>query len=78
MIAVSDRELIDLPDSNVNLNGLNRRISNISSLQSSWTWSTAQVATGSVFNVAYDLFLGPTTRSEDHTVEVMVWTGSFG
>ncbi|KAJ6611181.1 concanavalin A-like lectin/glucanase [Mycena sp. CBHHK59/15] len=61
---------------NINLNsGLNKQLSAISSIPSTWTWS--QSSTGTVVaDIAYDLFTS-TSSGGSAVNEIMVWLANF-
>ncbi|KAF3768898.1 family 12 glycoside hydrolase [Cryphonectria parasitica EP155] len=61
--------------SNVGLMSVNKQLSAVSSIPSSWTWSY----TGSdlVADVSYDLWLAPTSGGTN-SYEIMVWLAALG
>ncbi|PKS10077.1 hypothetical protein jhhlp_003374 [Lomentospora prolificans] len=61
--------------SNVALVDVNKQLSSIRSISSSWSWSY----TGSniVANVAYDLWLAPSPGAND-SHEIMIWLAAYG
>ncbi|KAJ7185652.1 glycoside hydrolase family 12 protein [Mycena filopes] len=61
---------------NINLNaGINKQLSAISSIPSTWTWS--QSTTSVVADVAYDLFTSNTSGGSAVN-EIMIWLAAFG
>ncbi|KAM5342309.1 hypothetical protein ACJ41O_013275 [Fusarium nematophilum] len=61
--------------SNVALENVNKKISEIKSIPSKWTWR--YTGTNMVANVAYDLWLAPTASSKNQ-YEIMIWVGAYG
>ncbi|KAF7563657.1 hypothetical protein G7046_g471 [Stylonectria norvegica] len=61
--------------SNVALEKVNRKLSDISSIPSKWTWR--YTGSNMVADVAYDLWLAP-TASSNNKYEIMIWLGSYG
>ncbi|KAF5381601.1 hypothetical protein D9615_005423 [Tricholomella constricta] len=61
---------------NINLNsGLNKRLSAISTIPSSWRWS--QTTSGSIVaNIAYDLFTSSTAGGSNAN-EIMIWMANY-
>ncbi|UKZ74701.1 hypothetical protein TrVFT333_002371 [Trichoderma virens FT-333] len=61
--------------SNVALEKVDKKLSDIKSIPSTWTWSY----TGSniVADVSYDLWLAPTAAS-NNKYEIMIWIGTYG
>ncbi|KAG4424854.1 hypothetical protein IFR04_002014 [Cadophora malorum] len=61
--------------SNVALENVNKQLSAISSIPSTWTWR--QSGTNVVSDVSYDLWLAPSVGANNQ-YEIMVWLGSYG
>lgn len=53
-----------------------KKLSAISSIPSSWTYSYS--ASNIVANVAYDIFLDTTSGSSTSAYEIMVWLAAYG
>ncbi|KZV98399.1 concanavalin A-like lectin/glucanase [Exidia glandulosa HHB12029] len=62
---------------NINANtGLNKQLSAIKSIPSTWTWS--QTSTGTIVaNIAYDLFTSSTAGGSNQ-YEIMIWLANYG
>ncbi|KAH6654818.1 concanavalin A-like lectin/glucanase domain-containing protein [Truncatella angustata] len=61
--------------SNVALMNVNKKLSSISSLTSTWNWS--QTGNNVVADVSYDLWLAPTSGAND-AYEIMIWLAAIG
>ncbi|KAI9051216.1 hypothetical protein LZ554_005318 [Drepanopeziza brunnea f. sp. 'monogermtubi'] len=61
--------------SNVALEKVNKKLSDISSIPSVWTWR--YTGTNMVADVAYDLWLAPTVGA-NNKYEIMIWVGTYG
>ncbi|KAL2062840.1 hypothetical protein VTL71DRAFT_5912 [Oculimacula yallundae] len=61
--------------SNVALEKVNKKLSEVSSIQSTWSWS--YTGTDMVSDVAYDLWLAPTADAKNQ-YEIMIWLGTYG
>ncbi|KAI0126783.1 concanavalin A-like lectin/glucanase domain-containing protein [Xylariales sp. AK1849] len=61
--------------SNVALENVNKQLSAVSSIPSTWKWS--QTGTSLVADVAYDLWLAPTSGGTN-AYEIMIWLAAFG
>ncbi|CAG8976988.1 hypothetical protein HYALB_00009782 [Hymenoscyphus albidus] len=61
--------------SNVALEKVNKKISEISSIPSTWTWR--YTGDNMVADVSYDLWLAPSVGANNQ-YEIMVWLGSYG
>jgi xyloglucan-specific endo-beta-1,4-glucanase len=61
---------------NINVNnGLNKKLSAIGSIQSSWSWSQSSSGT-LVANIAYDLFTSATSGGSN-AYEIMIWLANY-
>ncbi|KAF9462494.1 glycoside hydrolase family 12 protein [Collybia nuda] len=62
--------------------GLGKRISAISSIPTSWSWTYSSASSGLVSNVSYDLWLSNTAgtggASASSTYEIMIWLSTRG
>ncbi|KAH6657211.1 xyloglucan-specific endo-beta-1,4-glucanase A [Truncatella angustata] len=61
--------------SNVALENVNKQLSAISSIPSTWKWS--QTGSSVVADVAYDLWLSSTSGGSN-AYEIMIWLGAYG
>ncbi|KAF5027416.1 hypothetical protein F66182_493 [Fusarium sp. NRRL 66182] len=61
--------------SNIALERINKKISDIKSIATRWTWRYS--GTNMVSNVSYDLWLAPSVGA-DNKYEIMIWVGSYG
>ncbi|KAJ4422628.1 hypothetical protein N0V82_002747 [Gnomoniopsis sp. IMI 355080] len=61
--------------SNVALEGINKQLSAVKSIESTWAWS--QTGSDIITDVSYDLWLSPTSGGTD-AYEIMVWLGAYG
>ncbi|KAI1855694.1 hypothetical protein JX265_006098 [Neoarthrinium moseri] len=61
--------------SNVALENVNKKLSAVSSIPSTWKWS--QTGNNLVADVAYDLWLAPTSGGTN-AYEIMVWLAAYG
>ncbi|KAF4466661.1 murein transglycosylase [Fusarium albosuccineum] len=61
--------------SNVALEKINKKVSDIKSVPTKWTWR--YTGTNMIANVAYDLWLAP-TASSNNKYEIMIWVGAYG
>ncbi|KAH6871619.1 glycoside hydrolase family 12 protein [Thelonectria olida] len=61
--------------SNVALENVNKKLSQISSIPSTWTWR--YTGTNMVSDVSYDLWLAPSIGAKNK-YEIMIWLGSYG
>ncbi|VUC29602.1 unnamed protein product [Clonostachys rosea] len=61
--------------SNVALEKVNKKLSAISSIPSTWTWR--YTGTNMVSDVSYDLWLAPSVGA-NNKYEIMIWVGSYG
>jgi len=61
--------------SNVALGSVNKKISAISTIPSTWTWT--YTGTSIVADVAYDLWLAPSVGASN-TYEIMIWLAAYG
>ncbi|RFN49897.1 murein transglycosylase [Fusarium flagelliforme] len=61
--------------SNVALENINKKISDIKSVPTTWTWR--YTGTGMVSDVSYDLWLAPSVGAANK-YEIMIWLGSYG
>jgi len=61
--------------SNVALENVNKQLSAVSSIPSTWKWS--QTGTNLVADVAYDLWLAPTSGGTN-AYEIMIWLAAYG
>ncbi|CAG7563453.1 unnamed protein product [Fusarium equiseti] len=61
--------------SNVALENINKKISDIKSVPTTWTWR--YTGTGMVSDVSYDLWLAPSVGAANK-YEIMIWLGAYG
>jgi len=62
---------------NINANlGLNKRLSAISSIPSTWTWSQTATSGSLVAAIAYDLFTSATSGGSN-AYEIMIWLANY-
>ncbi|KAH6707739.1 concanavalin A-like lectin/glucanase domain-containing protein [Leptodontidium sp. 2 PMI_412] len=61
--------------SNVALEKVNKKLSAISSIPSTWTWR--YTGSNMVADVSYDLWLAPSVGANNQ-YEIMIWLGSYG
>ncbi|KAM0202628.1 hypothetical protein ACHAPA_009370 [Fusarium lateritium] len=61
--------------SNVALENINKKISNIKSVPTTWNWR--YTGTGMVSDVSYDLWLAPSVGAANK-YEIMIWVGAYG
>ncbi|KAH6974420.1 concanavalin A-like lectin/glucanase domain-containing protein [Ilyonectria sp. MPI-CAGE-AT-0026] len=60
---------------NVALEKVHKKLSQIKSIPSKWTWR--YTGTNMISNVSYDLWLAPSTTAKN-SHEIMVWVGAYG
>ncbi|KAB5588574.1 Endoglucanase cel12C [Ceratobasidium theobromae] len=58
--------------------GLGKQLSGINSIVTEWNWTYSAASTDLVANVAYDLWLSPSTSPENNSDEVMFWLSTRG
>ncbi|RSL52661.1 hypothetical protein CEP54_010804 [Fusarium duplospermum] len=61
--------------SNVALENINKKISDIKSVAARWIWR--YTGTKMIANVSYDLWFAPTASSKN-AYEIMIWLGAYG
>ncbi|KAH8130423.1 xyloglucan-specific endo-beta-1,4-glucanase [Trichoderma asperellum] len=61
--------------SNVALEKVNKKLSDIQRIPTTWTWS--YTGSNMVADVSFDLWLAP-TASSNNEYEIMIWVGSYG
>jgi len=60
---------------NIQLNGVNRQLSSVKSMTSTWTWSYS--SSSIVADVAWDFF-SSSTSGGSHAYEIMIWLAAYG